>query len=427
MDRPRGFAWGLCWSDVYGYLEKSKDINRINNSLLVATLILSLAGEMLFEGQIPTDCPAFVLNAYMLCLGSAVFYLCFAILFGIIASSQAYKRASTMLTSTIRPQWQDHFTRMKKRQATENTATFESHPISSIMMPPLASRIFRSWRRVPNDEASERERAERAERHGWTSPSFVASYSNRTEASAEFLSPKRQKTPKASRWRRGVSMISADSEKEWDLEVQPSVMQANQWYGHVEVWKDPFQKWKRFSSCMFKSVARGTMNLLEACGYLAVGTLYGGYADAWAFWAIQFLFTVIHMMTVYFLLDSFEYPKLTRHSLNNWLLPLLQKQPSCVSCVVASGPLFCTIAAATAWVQLDRFLIPLCYGTHFLVNLFFVSLFTTEEEVQEKHHDSDSEVEEAQESPILRQRRKHFLPVVMLRRGTGVPNSFFYN
>ena len=35
----------------------NSDLNRINNSLLVATLILSLAGEMLFEGQIPTGLP----------------------------------------------------------------------------------------------------------------------------------------------------------------------------------------------------------------------------------------------------------------------------------------------------------------------------------------------------------------------------------
>ena len=43
---------------------------------------------------------------------------------------------------------------------------------------------------------------------------------------------------------------------------------------------------------MFLSVARGTTNLVEACGYLAVGTLYGGYAEAWAFWAVQMLFSV---------------------------------------------------------------------------------------------------------------------------------------
>lgn len=100
----------------------------------MATLILSLSGEMLFEGQIPTDCPAFVLNAYMLCLGSAVFHLSFCILFGISASSKAYRRASTLLTRSIRPQWRAHFNKMQQRKATENTASFESKPFSRIML-----------------------------------------------------------------------------------------------------------------------------------------------------------------------------------------------------------------------------------------------------------------------------------------------------
>ena len=39
-------------------------------------------------------------------------------------------------------------------------------------------------------------------------------------------------------------------------------------------------EWQKCCDCMFRSVARGTTNLVEACGYLAVGTLYGGYAEA---------------------------------------------------------------------------------------------------------------------------------------------------
>ena len=51
------------------------------------------------------------------------------------------------------------------------------------------------------------------------------------------------------------------------------------------------QEWQKCCNCMFKCVARGTTNLVEACGYLAVGTLYGGYREAWAFWAVQILFS----------------------------------------------------------------------------------------------------------------------------------------
>lgn len=420
----------------------NSDLNRINNSLLVATLILSLAGEMLFEGQIPMDCPAFVLNAYMLCLGSAVFHLSFSILFGICASSKAYRRASRLLTRFIRPQWKEHFQKMSRRKATENTATFESKPLSRMMMPPLASRMFggrvrEEWQADPRNPGNpgDPEHRHPGHRHpvpGKGSPSFTATWSNRTESEG-FFSP--QRCPR--RWGPSRSLGSYAAEEydraDSDLEKMHDAKPGD-WHWHVSLWKDTSQSWVKFSSCMFKCVARGTMNLLEACGYLAVGTLYSGYADAWAFWAIQILFTVINIMIVHFLLDSFEPSNIK----SDWLIWLLRRHPFVVACIVASGPLFCVIAAATSWVIFDRFLIPLCYGTHTFVNIYFVSMFTTDEEVQERHHDSDSENDQegiqvvegqswgpwaAQPIPASPPRaHQDFLPVQMLRQGTLVVN-----
>eukprot|EP00438_Fugacium_kawagutii_P017351 Skav201531 [mRNA] locus=scaffold1616:41082:43331:+ [translate_table: standard] len=408
----------------------NSDLNRINNSLLVATLILSLAGEMLFEGQIPTDCPAFVLNAYILCLGSAVFHLSFCILFGICASSKAYRRASSLLTRFIRPQWKEQFQKMKTRKATENTATFESRPLSRMMMPPLASRMFGKMRREDQNE------------HQQGSPTFTATWSDHSSTSEGFVSP--QRCPRRWRQSRSLGKVFADESlvdmvelEDLEREVakdgkqngRPSELQK-----HVTLWKDTSQGWRKFSSCMFKCLARGTMNLLEACGYLAVGTLYSGYAEAWAFWAIQLLFTVINVMIVRFLLDSFEPANIK----SDWLIWILRRYPFVVACIVASGPLFCVIAAATSWVIMDRFLIPLCYGTHTFVNVYFVSMFTTDDDIQEKHHDSDSENEEegieaveGQEwgpwvaQPLQPPNGRHktdFLPVQMLRQGTFVVN-----
>lgn len=71
-------------------------------------------------------------------------------------------------------------------------------------------------------------------------------------------------------------------------------------------------------------------------------------------------------MIVHFLLDSFE-----PINGNHWVMWLLRQHPLGVASLVASGPLFCVIAAATSWVIMDRFLIPLCYGTHTLVNVYF--------------------------------------------------------
>ena len=49
---------------------------------------------------------------------------------------------------------------------------------------------------------------------------------------------------------------------------------------------------------------------------------------------------------------------------------LLIHRPFVVASIVASGPLWCVIAAATSLEMLDRFLIPTCYATHTVVNMF---------------------------------------------------------
>lgn len=117
------------------------DIGKIGNVILVTTLILSLAGEMLFEAAIPDDCPAFVLNAYMLCLGSAVLHLVLSILFGMYASNEAYATSTQMLTGVIRPRWEAYFNTMQERRSQEATRAFDQKPLSQLFMPPLASRV----------------------------------------------------------------------------------------------------------------------------------------------------------------------------------------------------------------------------------------------------------------------------------------------
>ena len=73
-------------------------------------------------------------------------------------------------------------------------------------------------------------------------------------------------------------------------------------------------------------------------------------------------------MVVRFLLGKFERDAAD----SDWRDCLLKpKRPFLLAFVVASGPLWCVIAAATSFEMLDRFLIPTCYGTHTVVNMYF--------------------------------------------------------
>lgn len=376
------------------------DINKINNSILVATLILSLAGEMMVEGQIPKDCPAFVLNAYMLCLGSAIFHLSMAILFGICSSSEAYKSAARLLTKTIRPQWHNIFKRLKRREATETTATFEAMPLSSMMMPPLASRLRKAYRdQVHADDAAQAATAAGAA----DLASCDAGGSCRQSSLERRASRKRQSVSAPCAFAvnsefmedgeaRDMQQTQVNEDSDSDDETpadKDQEISAPEQIGNVvwrRKWTDYSQEWTQYSSCMFKCVAFGTTHLLEACGYLAVGTLYSGYSDAWAFWAVQVLFSVINVLVVKFFLARFKAKKVK----NKLLRRIITLDPRCVAMIVSSGPLFCVIAAATSVESWDRLLVPMCYGCHALVECFFIDSFVDDDlgdDPEETHAD----------------------------------------
>ncbi|CAE7212039.1 PRCP [Symbiodinium pilosum] len=396
----------------------NSDINRINSSLLVATLILSLAGEMLFEGQIPTDCPPFVLNAYMLCLGSAVFYLTLSILSGIIASNSAYHKAARLLVHYIRPRWKEHFQQLRQRQAHENTACFESKPIGSMMMPPLAGRMWRAFRQ--KEAGSPAEKTPRVVHSLSERPKKVERYYSFEESSPGGSATKTVPSTRG-RWSAETRSMGIDEAEYADSEADSEDELRNlerakrkspvQWY--VMFWHDPKHEWQKCCNCMFKCVARGTTNLVEACGYLAVGTLYGGYAEAWAFWAVQVLFSVINIMVIGFLLSKFESRTPDRDPSSGGgsgglIHGLLIHRPFVVASIVASGPLWCVIAAATSLEMLDRFLIPTCYATHTVVNMFLVWWLDHDEQNQpvslaeEEEDSSEDQLELGAGSPRRR-------------------------
>ena len=69
---------------------------------------------------------------------------------------------------------------------------------------------------------------------------------------------------------------------------------------------------------------------------------------------------------------------------------MVRHRPFIVAFVVASGPLWCVIAAATAFEMLDRFLIPTCYATHAVVNMCFIWFLDHEGKRQADPESEDS-------------------------------------
>mmetsp|Transcript_97187 Transcript_97187/g.173142 ORF Transcript_97187/g.173142 Transcript_97187/m.173142 type:complete len:730 (-) Transcript_97187:132-2321(-) len=83
----------------------STSVNRINNYMLIATLILGIATNSLFwVNNFATSCPAFVITYFWLTMGFSILFLSMAIIFGIKGQNSAFVNTMRLLTWEIRPE-----------------------------------------------------------------------------------------------------------------------------------------------------------------------------------------------------------------------------------------------------------------------------------------------------------------------------------
>jgi len=301
-------------------------MTRVGNYVLVTTLLLTLAAEILVENEVPKDCSDFVLNIFMLCLGSTYLYLCLSILFGVAASNVIYDTSAHLLTDKVPPPWTKIDKNMKDRRPHELTEAFESRPWKEIFTPPL----FRS-----PAVANTATRLCTACTFGRWKP----------RRPSDGCSPGQQAPAKAAQVAE-LSLGSEMSDKTESMMAHPPGRLEIVRRDYEDWWKQYERMWVPLLSKSGGCAAIGVKNLLEVYGYLCMATLYGASgSQAWAFWATQLVFTGLNTLVMQFMFN-FE---------GFWHAAL-----------VAVGPLSCAVAATTSWSLLDRVLIPLCYLSHCL-------------------------------------------------------------
>lgn len=329
-------------------------ITKLNNYILVTTLILALAAEMLVEGNIPKNTSDFVLNVYMLSLGSAILYLALGALFGVAASSIIYDGCKDLLTKKVPPPWKEIDNKMRDREDKKMTQAFERRPFRQIFMPPLFKRLKRT-------AANSASRSMQEGCFGGVRPPGSASGADtQSQASSESggqFPPggnyPRPACPPATAGK-GDNAFAPEPHKHW-TQPQPTVVDDHL----LESIKDTYELewawqergWQPLLDGSRRCVALGLHCLLESYGYLCMATLYGDYGSAWAFWAVQIIFITLNVL---FVMSIFEFGH-TR----------------CAPFFVALGPAACAIAATTPYYVLDRILVPVCYLCHFVVPFCF--------------------------------------------------------
>lgn len=79
-------------------------VNRINNYMIVATLILSVAAGAVTSVTFNESCPTFVLFAFYMSLGISLIYLMLSIMFGVKGQNSAFGNTMKLLTYQVRPE-----------------------------------------------------------------------------------------------------------------------------------------------------------------------------------------------------------------------------------------------------------------------------------------------------------------------------------
>ena len=117
-----GFADNVSWRQAQKYQQKNYNISwiaiarddirdmmgisihRINNYMIVATLILSVAAGALLSVSFSPDCPGFIVFAFYLCTGISLMFLMESIMFGVKGQNSAFTNTMKLLTYQVRPE-----------------------------------------------------------------------------------------------------------------------------------------------------------------------------------------------------------------------------------------------------------------------------------------------------------------------------------
>mmetsp|Transcript_32313 Transcript_32313/g.73875 ORF Transcript_32313/g.73875 Transcript_32313/m.73875 type:complete len:1122 (+) Transcript_32313:110-3475(+) len=325
----------------------SAHLTTLNNWILVETLILELAGELIVEGELPEATVDFVANAYMICLGSTLLYLVIAIGLAVIAALQASTVPVDRLTKRVRPAWTRYKAAVKARRKQEETLAFESQPTSRVFMPPAWP-----WMKRRLNEGSSHRLPEPTSQAGTDSKSLGKAFTQRVFSTASLKVGNLGITDRISD-ALGLDDNSVDKiDRQLDGDMtddtlgEEALIQERWLKQH---WQPCENLWKPFRDCSLQAFILGAKNLMETYGYLSVAQLYGPHSGAWAFWGVQFVFAFINACWGVFLKGVTE-----------WV------------CIVI-GPLLIMLAASTGDSDIDKICVPLGFFFHMVSN--WVMLF----------------------------------------------------
>jgi len=307
---------------------------QLSNNILSTTLFLAMAMDILVSGTIPDHCDDFIINLYMIALGSGIIYLILAICAAISSILIMYTTSSEILTANMDELW----TRIDNKMCSYGhllTAEFEHRKAKDMFTPPMAKMMVHKFKpasyisRICGMNSAGRPGIGDAQPPGRSSQQAAEQQPASAEQSTEQEHRADDKMPEESDRLHSIILSYRDA-----------------WIEREPVWL-PVQTHSRLLAVL------GVKSLLDAWGYFTLAKYYGPQSSAWALWLGQIIFVFLNVTLVPVLLSvgvgaSFKFT-------------------TAASMMIA--PLLALTAAVTCNAWIDDICIPGCYLTHFLLNV----------------------------------------------------------
>eukprot|EP00931_Biecheleriopsis_adriatica_P092462 TRINITY_DN66268_c0_g1_i1.p1 TRINITY_DN66268_c0_g1~~TRINITY_DN66268_c0_g1_i1.p1 ORF type:complete len:806 (+),score=149.99 TRINITY_DN66268_c0_g1_i1:87-2420(+) len=303
---------------------------QLGNNLLSTTLFLAMAMDVYVSGVLPDRTADFVLNLYMITLGSSVIWLLLSIGAAVACIMVMYTSSSQILTANMEMLWQ----RLDDKMSNYGellTANFEHRTIKELFTPPMAKMVKKRSKDLMR---------------GTRAASWVARICERVE------SRERPDSRRSSSGPEGEAVPDGDEDQ-----IKPEAADADHFreivLAYRDEWIDRERVWLPMQSHSRLFALLGMKALLDAWGYFTLAKYYGVQSAGWEMWFGQTVFIFLAVSMIPLLLSLSIEAKFQLHT----------------AVGMGWGPLSALVGATSCHTWVVRIFVPLSFAFHFWTNL----------------------------------------------------------
>eukprot|EP00928_Gymnodinium_smaydae_P011105 TRINITY_DN14141_c0_g2_i2.p1 TRINITY_DN14141_c0_g2~~TRINITY_DN14141_c0_g2_i2.p1 ORF type:complete len:860 (+),score=96.11 TRINITY_DN14141_c0_g2_i2:72-2651(+) len=336
-------------------------VNRINNYMVVATLILGVAASAVTGVTFDPEVPDFVVYAFNLSIGNSIIYLTLTIMFGVKGQNSAFTNTMKLLTYKIRPEPPAEYNHdyMKQAQYIEALGPSQLFRIPGTKPayhcedngPALRKKMQQSVKSTFGRSGSSSSH-HAALPPGWESAEDPSTncifYHNRSTGVSQWEHP-------GATSGHDVMLEKPNAEDATPLE---SLTVSSPYLWYLAKFARFMRLWLPYDTYAKYSMGLGIIALGQGSAYFTLGKLVGESHRKMSYWAVVAMTCSMMYLVVLVTVQNFS--------------PKNVESQIAIYALLMGGPLLLTVASTTQHVLIELACVPLSYLTHVF---FWFSVF----------------------------------------------------